>query len=207
MFNPKKQKWVLREKILNGFTFSILSLNTSKYQFYRTTTKGPNWHSCLESLPTMPFTYKAWVWMIHQMSLHRHKERIIIVCPPPWLTDFQCGHLYWFFNFSCNRPLLCNGIVGRDTREPMSLRFFYRGTAELYQSQTPKNALSGKIVMPRGLYCPTWDISLKWTLNYFINSWHSGLRVSSAVKNEKGILCHAFYRKLTWKLTRKGNCP
>ena len=41
-----------------------------------------------------------------------------------WLT-LNAGHLSSSFNLSCNRPLLCYGIVGRDTREPMSLRSFF----------------------------------------------------------------------------------
>ncbi len=72
-------------------------------------TKGPKWHSSLESLLTIPFTYKAWVWMTRQMSLHtctctHAEDDNSFVCPLPRLT-FNRGHLYWTFNLLCNRPL------------------------------------------------------------------------------------------------------
>ena len=43
--------------------------------YCRTMIKRPKWHSSLESLPAIPSTNKAWVWI----SLHKHRQRMIIV--------------------------------------------------------------------------------------------------------------------------------
>ena len=97
------------------------------YRYCLTMTKGPKWHTSLESFLTIPFTYKARVWMTCQMSLHKHAEvDNSFVCTLPWLTDFQslistqCVSListqkrsvlsiqatvYWTFNLSYNRPI------------------------------------------------------------------------------------------------------
>ncbi len=95
------QIWLYNELLLKWYWCLMLPL------YCRTTTKGPKWHSSLEPLPTLPFTYKAWVWMTRQMNLHRHRQMMIIVLFVlyyDWLT-FNAGHLYWTFNLSCNRPL------------------------------------------------------------------------------------------------------
>ncbi len=94
------------------------------------TTKGPKWRSYLECLPTIPFTYRMGLndtWNKPSQT-QREANYSLFVFHHNWLT-LNVGHLHWTFSLSCNRPLLCNNIVGRDTREPMSLRSFCRGTA------------------------------------------------------------------------------
>ena len=98
-------------------------------EYWRTMTKGPNWHVSIESLPTIPFTYKAWVWMTRQMSLQRPWQRMIIVCLPPWLTDSNADHFYWSLNLPCNRPL-CKWYSWKRHKEAMSVGSFCHGMAE-----------------------------------------------------------------------------
>ncbi len=54
---------------------------------------------------------------------------IIIVSLSTTIDWLSIRSLVLIFSLLCNHPLLCNGIVGRDTREPMSLRSFCHGTA------------------------------------------------------------------------------
>ena len=53
-----------------------------------------------------------------QMSLHRHRQRMIIVCLPPRLTDSQCRSFLLNFYPLAKLPITkyVNGIVGIDTR-------------------------------------------------------------------------------------------
>ena len=88
------------------------------------------WHSSLESLPTIPFTYSEFEW--HAISLHRHRQRMTIVLFVLYhdLLTLNAGHLYWTLIF-CATTYYANVIVETDTREPMSLRSFCRGMAVL----------------------------------------------------------------------------
>ncbi len=60
------------------------------------------------------------IWPPPHPQTHRHWQRLIIVCLPPWLTDSQCRSFYWTFHLSYNsQPTThyVNGVVRRDTRK------------------------------------------------------------------------------------------
>ncbi len=87
--------------------FAISQRQVLVWLYCRTTTKGPKWHNSSfdEFLMTIPFIYKALVWMTRQLSLHRQRMTIVLfVLYHNWLT-FNAGHLYWTFNLSRNVPL------------------------------------------------------------------------------------------------------
>ena len=104
--------WTSRQRHLTDFRSNqkcrlLWSVLIKLEKYCRTTTKWPKWHSSLESIPTIPFTYKACVWMTRQLSLHRSRQimiKVLSVLYHDWLT-FYAGHLYWTFNLLCNRPL------------------------------------------------------------------------------------------------------
>ena len=85
---------------------------------YHTMAKGHNWHSSLESLPTITFSYRAWVWMSRQKTLHRHRQRMIIVCLSS-STIHRLSMQVIFIELLTSHATAhyVNGIVGRDTRK------------------------------------------------------------------------------------------
>ncbi len=147
VFSWSHQYWS-EDIVYTGFPKLVIVLSESSLSFawtraflivmYRlvvvnchTTTKGPKWHSSLESHPTILFTYKAWVWKTRQMSLHRHMQRMIIalfVLYHDWTDSMHAGHFYWTLNLLCNRPL-CKWYSWTRHKETMSLRSFCRGQA------------------------------------------------------------------------------
>ncbi len=99
----------------------------------RTTTKGHIWHSSLMPFPTIPFSYKAWVWVTRQMSIHRHRlsmyrQRMIIVYLSSTTIDWLSLQAIFdkLFNLLCSR-LLCKWYSWKRHKEAMSVVCFCRG--------------------------------------------------------------------------------